>query len=243
MMSSDVIIAGAGPNGLMLACELGLAGIRPVVLERLPQPSDEAKANGLLGQVVRMVDRRGLHERLTGSAEPPMPVPSFAFAAMGLDLGLLADNPVYTLAVPQPRLVRVLAARAAELGADIRWGHEMTGLSQDDDTVTIDVEGPGGPGRMAARFLVGADGAHSVTRTLSGIDFPGTSYDRTTTRWANVTVPDGWADPAKGLRVPGYGTVLPFIGHRTERGGFTYGPLPGRPPLIATTEWDQPRAR
>lgn len=72
-MSSDVVIAGAGPNGLMLACELSLVGVRPVVLERLPEPSTEPRANGLVGQVVRMFDRRALYERITGSTEPPKP--------------------------------------------------------------------------------------------------------------------------------------------------------------------------
>jgi 2-polyprenyl-6-methoxyphenol hydroxylase-like FAD-dependent oxidoreductase len=51
---ADIVISGAGPNGLMLACELALAGIRPVVLDKLPGPSSEPKANGLVGQVVRM---------------------------------------------------------------------------------------------------------------------------------------------------------------------------------------------
>ena len=54
----DVVIAGAGPNGLMLASELALAGIRPVVCERLSEPTTEQRANGLVGQVVRMLDRR-----------------------------------------------------------------------------------------------------------------------------------------------------------------------------------------
>ena len=64
----DVVIVGAGPNGLMLACELALAGVRPLVLERLTGPTDEQRANGLVGQVIRMLDRRGLYERLSGDA-------------------------------------------------------------------------------------------------------------------------------------------------------------------------------
>ena len=69
----DVVISGAGPNGLMVACELALAGVRPVVLERLPAPSDEPKANGMVGQVIRLLDMRGLYQRFSGSDDPPKP--------------------------------------------------------------------------------------------------------------------------------------------------------------------------
>jgi 2-polyprenyl-6-methoxyphenol hydroxylase-like FAD-dependent oxidoreductase len=225
----------------MLACELSLAGVRPVVLERLPEASQEPKANGLLGQVVRMLDRRGLYGRLSGGQEPPRPNSGyFMFGAMSLDLSLLEDNPVYALPVPQRRIVQVLQERAIELGVEIRRGHEVVGLSQDDDAVTIDVTGPSGEYHLRARYLIGADGAHSTTRKLSGIGFPGITYDRMTVCTAHATVPADWIDPATGaLNVPGYGTILPFLPHRTERGGFSYAPMPGHPPLVSTTEWDR----
>lgn len=93
-MVADVVIAGAGSNGLMLACELSLAGVRPVVLERLPELTELNRANGLVGQVVRMLDRRGLYQRLAGESGPPQPVPAFFFGAVPMDLHMLARRPL-----------------------------------------------------------------------------------------------------------------------------------------------------
>jgi hypothetical protein len=94
---------------------------------------------------------------------------------------------------------------------------------------------------LRTRFAVGAEGAHSLTRKLTGIDFPGVHHDRMTVRSAHVTLPPGWVDPDTGaLNIPGYGPVPAFLPHRTEHGGFSYAPLPGQPPLLTTTEWDQP---
>jgi 2-polyprenyl-6-methoxyphenol hydroxylase-like FAD-dependent oxidoreductase len=234
----DVVIAGAGPNGLMLACELSLAGIRPLVLERETSPTAEQRANGLVGQVVRMFDRRGLYERLAGTSEPPRPVPGFVFGALPLDLSVLDDNPLYTLGVPQRRIEEMFAERAAELGVEVRRGHEVTGLAQDADTVTVDVAGPDGVYQVYARYLVGADGGRSVTRKLAGIAFSGVTSAHTVSRMAHAGVPAELVDPTTGgLNVPGYGVIPPFLHHRTERGMFVWAPFPGRPTLMSTMEW------
>lgn len=238
----DVVVIGGGPNGMMLACELALGGVRAVVVERLTAPSKEPRSNGLVGQVVRMVDRRGLFERLGGQPGPPRPNNAyFMFAAFALDLGLLDDSPVYNLAVPEIRTVQVLEERARELGVDVRRGHEFVGMVQNDDGIVVTMNGPDGTYELPARYVVGADGAHSPVRKAAGIAFPGVTHDRTTSRHAHARVPAEWLDPVSGaLDVPGFGAVRPFLPVRTDHGGFTYGPLPGRPPLVATTEWDEP---
>ncbi|WP_406063663.1 FAD-dependent monooxygenase [Micromonospora sp. NBC_00860] len=231
----DVVIVGAGPNGLMLACELALAGVHPVVLERHAAPTGEPRANGLVGQVVRLLDRRGLYARLSGESTPPTPQPAFTFGAFPLDLTMLAENPHYVLGVPQAQLEAGLAVRAAELGVDLCRGHEVVDLLQRPDAVEVHLaDGT----QLTSRFVVGADGGRSAVRRLAGIDFPGVTNDRSISRTATVTVPASFLHPETGgLRVPGYCVVPPFQHTRTARGLIAWAPFPGRPAILSTTEW------
>jgi 2-polyprenyl-6-methoxyphenol hydroxylase-like FAD-dependent oxidoreductase len=125
---TDVVIVGAGPVGLMLATELALAGVRPVVVDRLDGPSQEPRANGLAGQVIRVLDMRGLYNKFSGRTGPPQPATAFRFSGVPLDLTLAGHTPLYLLPIPQPRLVRLLLERAHELGVKPRWGHEIAEL-------------------------------------------------------------------------------------------------------------------
>ncbi|MGW5381760.1 FAD-dependent monooxygenase [Nocardia sp. NPDC003963] len=241
-MRYDVIIAGAGPVGLLLACELGRAGIRPLLLERNAEADTEPRANGLVGQVVPLMDRRGLYERLSGTPGPPRPNDRyFMFGGLALNLSLLDDGPVYTLPIPQRELVTALTGYAAELGIEIRRGAAVVAVEDDGDGVAVELSGVDGAVRLHTRYLVGADGAHSVVRKQRGIGFPGIGYDRTTARTVHASIPADWVDPRTGeLRVPGFGPIRPFLSLRTEHGGFTYAPFAGRPVMLSTVEWDEP---
>src|SRR3954465_13252213 len=141
-MTFDVVIAGGGPVGLMLASELRLAGVRPVVLERLPEPSRLPKANGLVGQIVQMLDYRGLLKRFGAGTPFVGSTPFFQWCALWLDMRKLGTSPLYVLPISQARLEWLLADRAHELGVEIRRGHELVGLSQDANGVTAEVSGP-----------------------------------------------------------------------------------------------------
>src|SRR6201996_1699378 len=237
---NDVIIAGAGPNGLMLAGELGLAGMRPVVLEPLGGPNPQRRANGITSQAVRLLDHRGLYSVLAGTPDPPQPSPWAMFAAMALDLTAVPDPQHFMFPVQQPRLVQTLAERVGGEGADLRWGHRLVGFDQHADGVVVHVEGPDGRYQLSAKYLVGADGGTSQTRKLAGIDFPGmTSHDAVARMAFGVVPPDDWVDPVTGaLDVPGWGRVPPTPFYRAEHGVFACRRLGGRAMLI-TLELDR----
>jgi 2-polyprenyl-6-methoxyphenol hydroxylase-like FAD-dependent oxidoreductase len=221
-MDADVIIVGAGPTGLMLACELRLAGMRPLVLERLPQIRDIPKAGGLSGQILELLRYRGELERFEAAGTAARPAPRLPWGGMHVDFTQLADPPMEVLPLPQPILERVLDEFARELGAEIRRGREVVGLSHDDATVTADVRGPDGQDRVSARYLVGCDGASSWVRDFAGIPFPGITYPEVQ-RLALVTVPESVTLFEGGdIDVAGVGRIS-FGFTRTERGEFALG--------------------
>src|SRR5436190_14096947 len=222
-MDADVIIVGAGPTGLMLAGELCLSGVRPLVLERQPQIRDIPKAGGLSGQILELLRYRGELERFEAASTAPRPASGrFPWGGMHVDFTQLADPPMEALPLPQPLLERVLEERAREFGAEIRRGHGVVGLSQDDATVTADVRGPDGPARLTAGYLVGCDGASSRVRDMAGIPFPGITYPEVQ-RLASVTVPEGVTLLENGdIDVAGVGRIS-FGFTRTERGEFALG--------------------
>ena len=221
-MEADVIIVGAGPTGLMLAGELALAGVRPLVLERHPQIRDIPKAGGLSGQILELLRYRGELERFEAAGTAAIPAPRLPWGGMHIDFTPLADPPMAVLPLAQPQLERVLDELARERGAEIRRGREVAGLSQDGAAVIAEVRGPDGPDRVTARYLVGCDGASSRVRDLAGIQFPGITYPEVQ-RLASVTVPEGVAVLENGdLDVAGVGRIS-FGFTRTERGEFAAG--------------------
>ncbi|MEW2501126.1 rifampin monooxygenase [Amycolatopsis sp. NPDC047767] len=164
----DVLIAGGGPTGVMLAAELRLQGVDVVVLERDAEPSKIVRGLGLHTRSLEVLDQRGLLERFL-EVGTTYPIGGFAGIAKPIPPNLDTAFP-HTLGVPQTVVERLLREHAIEVGADLRYGHEVVGLSQDDEGVTAELADGS---QLRARYLVGCDGGRSTVRKLLGIEFAG----------------------------------------------------------------------
>ncbi|MGH3194890.1 MAG: FAD-dependent monooxygenase, partial [Streptosporangiaceae bacterium] len=165
----DVIIAGGGPTGMMLAGELRLHGVQVLVLEKEAEPAGYVRALGLHVRSIEVMDQRGLLERFLAHGKQVVAGGFFAGITKAWPDRLDTAHS-YVLAIPQPTTERLLAEHAIELGAEIRRGRELVGLSQDDHGVTAELaDGT----RLRSRYLVGCDGGRSTVRKLLGVGFPG----------------------------------------------------------------------
>ncbi|WTG04084.1 FAD-dependent monooxygenase [Streptomyces sp. NBC_01590] len=169
VMTEQVVVVGGGPTGLMLACELGLAGVRTTVLERRRQPAERSQGMGIHARTLATLASRGLAERIPDGQM--FPWPRTPFALFWLDLSAVGeDNSMFVF--PQWRTEQLLAERAVELGVEIRRGHEVQSLRQDENGVDLRVSGTDGAYDLRARYVVGCDGEDSRVRELTGVGFP-----------------------------------------------------------------------
>ncbi|WHT18292.1 FAD-dependent monooxygenase [Crossiella sp. CA-258035] len=249
-MTKPVIVAGAGPTGLMLACELRTHGADVLVLERLAEPSQVVKAgaintrtadtlarHGLLAEVHRAIgDNLHRFVEMMRRQNPDLPEDyrpaKFGghFAGLtGLDLSRLdlTDPDLSPRAaegvypLTQQEVEAILGGWAARLGVPVRRGVELTGFAEDAEGVTVTLASGE---TVRGSYLVGCDGGRSLVRKQGGFPFPGTPAT-TTGYQAIVELDDPLALSLGWQHLPG--------------GVLVYGPTPGR---ILTVELDGPPA-
>jgi 3-(3-hydroxy-phenyl)propionate hydroxylase len=189
-----VVIAGGGPTGLMLAGESRLAGVDVAIVERRAnQELDSSRARGLHSRTIEVLDQRGIADRFLAAGQA---VQVQSFARTPLDISDFPTRHNYGLALLQIHFERILAGWVNELGVPITREREVTGFTQDD--TGVDVELSDGQS-LRADYLVGCDGGRSLIRKAAGIEFPG--WDPTTS-WIIAEV-EMKQQPEFGLREGG----------------------------------------
>src|SRR5881397_2489896 len=173
MTEHAVVIAGGGPTGLMLAGELALAGVDVAIVERRAnQELNGSRAKGLSSRTLEMLDQRGVADRFIAAGQKAQVT---GFAVTRLDISDFPTRHNYGLGLGQEHIERILAGWVSELKVPFLYGMDVTGFSQDERGV--DVQLSDGE-RLRAQYLVGCDGGRSLIRKTAGIDFPG--WDPTT---------------------------------------------------------------
>jgi 2-polyprenyl-6-methoxyphenol hydroxylase-like FAD-dependent oxidoreductase len=168
-----VVVAGGGPTGLMLAGELALAGIDVAIVEpRASQDLVGARSLGLHSRTIEVLDQRGIADRFLSQGQVAQVV---GFSQIRLDMSDFPTRHPYGLGLVQNHIEHILAGWVGELAVPIYRGREVTGFTQDDTGVNVEVSGGQS---LRAKYLVGCDGGRSVIRKATGIEFAG--WDATT---------------------------------------------------------------
>jgi 2-polyprenyl-6-methoxyphenol hydroxylase-like FAD-dependent oxidoreductase len=163
-MTTQVLIAGAGPVGLMLACELSRAGVRVTIAERLPAPMRESRASLLNTCTAELLHARGFDSLL----DPGQREMRTHFAGLPIDLSAVPSDYSGNFKMPQYITEQVLGQEAARAGVTLLRAHELTEIRETGDRIACGFNGPAGRCVLEAEYLVGCDGAASTVRRLAG---------------------------------------------------------------------------
>lgn len=226
--TTDVVIVGAGPTGLTLAGILARERVPFVLVDRLAEGSNTSRAAVVHARTLEVLEEIEVTDRLRAGG---LVVPRFTLrdrdrVLLTIRFDGLSTRYPYTLMIPQNATEAILLARLREMGGDVLRPHEVTDVRQDADGVTATVTADGGSRTLRGRYLVGADGMHSVVRERAGVGFTGGTYEQS---FALADVRMSW-------RIPGDEVML-FL---SPDGLVVVAPLPGGRHRIVATMDDAP---
>jgi 2-polyprenyl-6-methoxyphenol hydroxylase-like FAD-dependent oxidoreductase len=171
-----VLVVGAGPVGLVLACELARRGTRFRLIDKLERPTDESRAIVVHARSLEMVERIGVLDELIASG---VRTTGMELHADGESIGRIrldtVDSPFpFSVSTAQTETERVLTERLAGLGGSIERGVELVGFEQDEREVRSTLRrADGSEATVVSSYIVGTDGSHSTVRRLAGTKLEG----------------------------------------------------------------------
>lgn len=178
-LDTDVLIVGAGPTGLALATMLRRSGIASVIVDKLPAGLNTSRAAVVHAHTLEVLEQLGVSERL---ADKGLKLATFSIrdrdrVLVRLRFDRLPTRHAYLLMLPQDMTEQILAEGLAEAGGAVRRGWTVEQLVETPDGVQASVVSNEGRQTIHARYVVGADGMHSLVRQTAGIGFTGASYE------------------------------------------------------------------
>ncbi|RAV08931.1 oxygenase [Mycolicibacterium sp. GF69] len=181
MTDTDVLIVGAGPVGLMLACELRRRDIRCRLIDKYSDYPPTSRANGLLPRALEVLDSLGIADEIVAEGYQ---VTGARIMRDGKELaridGVFATENARTsgVSVNQAVVEGALRKKLAELGGEVEKQRDLVSLQDGPDHVVAEIRdiSTGTTERLTANWVVGCDGAHSTVRTLIGLNFEGKEY-------------------------------------------------------------------
>jgi 2-polyprenyl-6-methoxyphenol hydroxylase-like FAD-dependent oxidoreductase len=175
---TDVLIVGAGPTGLALAISLQQAGIRNVLIDKLPAAQGNSRAAVIHAHTLEELTPLGVVPEMVARG---LKIPQFGIRdrdrlLLGIRFDRLPSPHPYLLMLPQNITELILSRRLGQIGGSIHRGVAALNIEQNPQSALASVETDAGPLTINARYVVGADGMQSVVRSAAGIEFAGDAY-------------------------------------------------------------------